>query len=54
MNEYMTDSPRLRAARRENAKAIEQARPATLLQLSIILALAITSLIACMIWLNPS
>jgi hypothetical protein len=42
MTERKTNSPLLRADRRDTVKLL------------IILALAIVSLIACMIWLNPT
>ena len=41
MTELKTNSSRLRAARRDTAKLIEQASPTTLLQLSIVGAPAI-------------
>jgi hypothetical protein len=47
MTELKTSSPLLRAARRD----IEPASSTTLLQLSIVAALATVSVIACMKWL---
>jgi len=47
MTELKTNSPLLRAARRD----IEPASSTTLLQLSIVAALATVSVIACMKWL---
>jgi hypothetical protein len=54
MIERKTNSPLLRAARRDQAKVIEQAGSTTLLQLSVALALAtvsVISAIACVKWL---
>jgi hypothetical protein len=51
MIELETNSPLLRAARRDTAKAIEDQGP-TSLQLSTILALASVGLMACIIWLT--
>jgi hypothetical protein len=51
MTELRTNSPLLRAARRDTAKLIEQASPTTLLQLQIVVGLAIVSVIACVMWL---
>ena len=51
MTERKTNSPLLRAARRDKAKLIEQAGSTTLLQLSIVMALATLTVIACVAWL---
>jgi len=51
MTELKTNSALLRAARRDRAKAIEQASSTTLLQLSIVMALATLIVIACVAWL---
>jgi hypothetical protein len=54
MTEHKIKSLLLRAARWDKAKALEEGSPATLLQLSILLVLAVVGLIACMIWLSPT
>ena len=53
MTERKTNSPLLRAARRDwdKAKLIEQANSTKLLRLSIVMALATLIVIACVAWL---